>query len=314
MAADEGKQRIREETDVPTESMTNNDIWTVQRILGWTIGYLREHGSASPRLDAEVLLAHARECERIQLYTQYDQTVTDEQRAVMRDLVRRRASAEPVAYLVGHREFFSLDFAITPDVFIPRPDTEVLVMAALDAAKSFDAPRILDLCTGTACVPIALAKNRPQARLTAVEFSAEAYEVATRNVATHGFGERIRLIFGDLFEPISEADQFDMIVSNPPYIPCAEIPELQPDVRDHEPHIALDGGEDGLDVIRRLISQAPDYLVSGGWLMFELSPEQASTAQGLMDSAGYDDIGVRNDLSGSPRVVVGRSGPMSNSS
>lgn len=288
-----------------TESPTGGEDWTIRRVLDWTINYLKERGSENPRLDAEVLLAHARNCQRIQLYTQFDEPLTEEQRSRMRELVKRRAAAEPVAYLVGHREFFSLDFLVQPGVFIPRPDTEVLVAAALDLLKPQQAPRVLELCTGSGCIPIALAKNHPRVEIVTVEQNPIPYAVARQNIERHQLQQRIELLQGDLFAPLPEGARFDMIVSNPPYVPADELPELQADVRDHEPAAALDGGPDGLDVIRRIIATAPSYLNPGGWLLFELDPAQSTAAQELLAAAGFTQISTQPDLSGQPRIVVG---------
>ena len=292
-------------TDGTPVGEAQQDAWTVRKVLDWTIGYLKEHGSESPRLEAEVLLAHARGCQRIQIYTQYDQVLTDQQRGVMRELVKRRASREPVAYLVGHREFFSLDFLVTKDVFIPRPDTETLVMSAIDAAKEWSQPAILDLCTGSGCVAISLAVNLPKARVTAVELHPATARVTRQNIEKHKVTERVALLEGDLFAPVERGAHFDLIVSNPPYVTSGEIPGLDPDVR-HEPHRALDGGEDGLDIIRTIIRQAPGYLSPGGWLMLELSPEQASAAIELLVTRGFVEAAADKDLSGQARVVKGR--------
>lgn len=286
--------------------MSSEEPWTVKRILDWTIQFLKEKGSASPRLDAEVLLAHARKCQRIQLYTQFDQPLTDDQRTTMRGLVKRRAAAEPVAYLVGHKEFFSLDFLTPPGVLIPRPDTEVLVMAALDVLKGSNLTRGLDLCTGTGCVAIAIAKNHPRIQFTAVELSPQALEVARSNVARHQLDARINVLEGDLFAPVPAGERFDLIVSNPPYVASGEIAELASDIREHEPHLALDGGADGLDVIRRIVRESPQRLASGGWLMFELSPEQAPAAIEIMQEGRFTSVAARNDLSGQARVIVGK--------
>ncbi len=289
--------------------MSNAETWTVRRILDWTIDYLKQNGSESPRLDAEVLLAHARGCQRIQLYTQYNEPLTEQQRSVMRGLVKRRATAEPVAYLVGHREFFSLDFIVNAHVLIPRPDTEILVINALDACKGIEAPQIVDLCTGSGCVAIALAKNHLKAKITAVDISPEACEVASQNIKKHQVEERVRLLTGDMFSPLPKNVRFDLIVSNPPYIPNAEVSELQADVQKHEPHLALAGGEDGLDFVRKLINDSPIHLNSGGWLMFEISPEQAMVCSELLKAAGYVDVSIKNDLSGQARVVCGKVKP-----
>ncbi|GDY08098.1 MAG: peptide chain release factor N(5)-glutamine methyltransferase [Planctomycetota bacterium] len=280
------------------------DVWTVKRILDWTIPHLKSQGSESPRLDAEILLAHARGCLRIQLYTNYDQPLTDPQRVTMRDLVKRRAAAEPVAYLVGHREFFGLDFRVTKDVLIPRPDTETLVVDAIEILKPQAAPRVLDVGTGSGCIAISLAVNCPNAEVTAIDLSQAALNIARANAETHSVAGRIRWLCGDLFAPLTTDTQFDLIASNPPYIASAEIETLAADVRLHEPRSALDGGPDGLDVIRRLIAGAPQYLVPQGKLLIEISGEQADAVTQLLAANGrYDDIAVLKDLAKQPRVV-----------
>ncbi|WP_437188183.1 peptide chain release factor N(5)-glutamine methyltransferase [Planctomicrobium sp. SH668] len=284
---------------------TADEPWTVKRILDWTVKFLTEKGSDTPRLDAEILLSHARKCKRIQLYTQFDQLLTDDERTTMRGLVKRRAAAEPVAYLVGHREFFSLNFQVRPGVFIPRPDTEILVMAALEKLKERPEPTLLELCSGSGCIPITIAKNHPKVQVTTVEISPETIEVTRANIQQHQVESRVNSLEGDLFGPVPEGSRFDLIVSNPPYVQRGEIAELAPDIRDHEPHLALDGGPDGLDVIRILVQESPQWLKPGGWLMFELSPEQAADAVKLLNDAGYTKAGVKNDLSGQARVVLG---------
>lgn len=283
---------------------TAGDAWTVRRILEWTVPHLKSHGSESPRLDAEILLAHARGCPRIQLYTNYDEPLTDAQRATMRDLVKRRAAAEPVAYLVGHREFFGLDFQVTKDVLIPRPDTETLIVEAIETLKPQAAPRVLDIGTGSGCIAISLAVNCPSAIVTAIDLSPAALDIARANAEKHNAGDRIRWMCGDLFAPLAADEQFELIASNPPYIASAEIETLAADVRLHEPRSALDGGPDGLDVIRRLIADAPRYLASQGKLLVEISGEQADAVTELLTANGsYDDIAVLRDLAKQPRVV-----------
>ena len=282
----------------------SSDAWTVRRILEWTIPHLKKHGSESARLDAEILLAQVRGCPRIQLYTNYDSPLTDEQRAAMRDLVQRRVAHEPVAYLVGHREFFSLDFRVTRDVLIPRPDTETLVVAAIEWLKGRDAPRVLDIGTGSGCIAITLAVNCPAATITAIDVSPAALAIAQDNAEKHKVVGRIRFEAGDLFGPLADAEQFDLIVSNPPYISSTEIETLMPDVRLHEPLTALDGGPDGLKVIRRLVADAPRHLVPGGLLLFEIDSEQADSAtQWLAADGRYEDVTLLKDLAKKPRVV-----------
>ncbi len=288
-----------ESTPSPT-----TDVWTVRRILDWTIPHLKKHGSESPRLDAEILLAHARSCQRIQLYTQFDSPLTDEQRAMMRDLVKRRSAAEPVAYLVGHREFFGLDFRVTSDVLVPRPDTETLIVEAIERLKSQSQPRVLDVGTGSGCIAITLALNCRQAQVSAIDLSAAALAIAQQNAQKHSVADRIRFLHGDLFAPLAGDEPFDLIASNPPYIASAEIETLQPDVRLHEPRSALDGGADGLDVIRRLVAEASGHLAPAGCLLIEIACEQADAVTQLLAANGnYAEIAVLKDLSKQPRVV-----------
>ncbi|MBI1312931.1 peptide chain release factor N(5)-glutamine methyltransferase [bacterium] len=283
------------------------EVWTVKRVLDWTIGHLRKHGCESARLDAEILLAHSRCCQRIQLYTQYDAPLTPEERSKMRDLVKRRAGHEPVAYLVGFREFFGLDFEVEPGVLIPRPDTETLVVRALELAREIAAPRILDLCTGSGCVAAAIAENCRNAVVTAVELDDQAFAIASRNLAKHELADRVTLLQGDLFEPLPDGELFDLIVSNPPYVTTAELDTLPPDVRLHEPHRALDGGVDGLDIVRRIIAEGHSRLKSGGALLLEIGSEQAATVEELFAQAGaFEPAIVEKDLAGHCRVVWAR--------
>ncbi len=287
-----------------TSPNPTSDAWTVRRILDWTIPHLKKHGSESARLDAEILLAQVRGCPRIQLYTNYDSPLTDEQRAAMRDLVQRRVAHEPVAYLVGHREFFSLDFRVTRDVLIPRPDTETLVVEAIEWLKSQNSLRVLDVGTGSGCIAITLAVNCPVATITAIDVSPAALAIARDNAEKHKVAGRIRFEAGDLFDPLADGEQFDLIVSNPPYISSAEIETLMPDVRLHEPLTALDGGTDGLNVIRRLLADAPRHLVPGGLLLFEIDSQQADFATQLLAADGrYEDVTLLKDLAKNPRVV-----------
>jgi len=287
-------------------STTSTDQpWTVGRVIDWTTGHLKKHGSETPRLDAEILLAHARGCQRIQLYTNYDEVLDDATRAVMRGLVTRRAQAEPVAYLVGHREFYGLDFRVTSDVLIPRPDTETLVLELISLASKQDQPRILELGAGSGCIVIAAAVNLPQGEFTAVDISPAALEIARANAEAHDVSSRITFGEGDLFEALADESQYDFIVSNPPYIPDGEIAGLEPDVRDHEPHLALAGGEDGLDVIRRILDGAGARLKSGGFLLLEIGEEQGNVLPELIAARGdYETCRIVTDLAQRPRVAV----------
>jgi len=284
-----------------------SDEWTVRRIIDWTTAHLKKYGSETPRLDTEILLAHARGCRRIDLYTRFDDLLNERERAAMRDLVRRRAQSEPVAYLVGHREFFALDFHVTPAVLIPRPDTETLVLELLDAAKPLAAPRILDVGTGSGCIAVAAAVNNRSAQITATDLSEAALAVARENAQSHQVLDRIRFLRGNLFEPCGQEGPFDVVASNPPYIADREKETLQNDVRRYEPHAALFSGPTGLEILFQIIDEAVSHLTASGALMLEISPEQAAAVAERMESTGhYEAIRVVKDLAGQARVVVSR--------
>lgn len=266
----------------PAPAAVSSDPWTIQRILSWTTEHLRKHGFDSPRLESEILLAHAQKCPRIQLYANYHTVVSEETRAQMRELVKRRVRREPVAYLVGHKEFYSLEFAVEPGVFIPRPETETLINQGLEKLTPVERPHILELCTGSGCIAVTLAKRLPKARVIAVEKNPIPLRVSRSNAEKHQVDDRVQILEGDLFAPVpTDGPRFDLIVSNPPYIRSDEIPGLVADVREHEPHAALDGGTDGLDMIRVIIAQAPKYLKPGGWLMLEMDPAQIEATHGI---------------------------------
>ena len=290
----------------PIEKPTD-EVWTVGKIIDWTTGHLRKHGSDTPRLEAEILLAHARRCPRIQLYVKYSESLTEEERRVMRDLVRRRAQFEPVAYLVGHREFFGLEFRVTPDVLIPRPETETLVLEAVTLAKQHPGARILDVGTGSGCIAVSVAVNVPDAVVTATDLHPRALEVARDNAARLGVAERIRFLDGDLLAPVPAGEQFEIIVSNPPYVADGEMETLPADVRLHEPAHALRAGPQGLDVITRLIAAAPAHLVPGGTLLVEIAPEQAPAVRSLIEkSVAFASLRTINDSFGKERVIAAR--------
>ncbi len=276
----------------------------MQKVLDWSIGYLTEHGSDSPRLDAEILLAHSCGWQRIQLYTNYAQPLTPAQRARMRELIQRRAQAEPVAYLVGFREFFGLDFEVNSAVLIPRPDTETLVRTALDLLKDRDNPNVLDIGTGSGCIAISLAVNCPKATITAVDISPEALVIARANAEKHGVLDRVTFVDSDVFGNIQNR-KYHLIASNPPYIRTDELAGLGADVRDHEPTGALVGGEDGLDIVRRIVSDAPQHLIEHGHLVLEIDGQQAETVADLLRSNNYKNVGIEKDLGGIQRVVYG---------
>src|SRR5688572_7707507 len=222
---------------------TSEEPWTVGRLLNWTVEFLGKHGAENPRLDAEVLLAHARGCRRIDLYATFGEPASEETRTAFRELVKRRAAGTPVAYLVGHREFYSLDFEVTPDVLIPRPETEHLVIALLDHVKQRPKTgaslEIADIGTGSGAIAVCAAKYLPQSHVMAIDISPAALAVAKRNAERHGAADRIEFIESSLFASVPAERQFDYIVSNPPYVSTAEMAELAKDVREHEPQSAL---------------------------------------------------------------------------
>lgn len=284
------------------------DVWTVGRIIDWTTGHLKKHGSDTPRLDTEILLAHVRKCPRIQLYVQYNEPLSPDERTLMRELVQRRAKSEPVAYLVGRREFYGLDFRVTPDVLVPRPETETLVMELLTAAKGRPNLRILDVGTGSGCIAITAAVHLKDASITAIDLYPAALAVARGNAQRHNVTDRIRFLEGDLFHPLPEGLTFDFIVSNPPYVSDSDMERLPPDVRLHEPRHALRAGPMGLDVIERLVTGAGTRLAANGLLLLEFSPEQVSAVTQLLETAAFREIRVTNDPAGLPRVSQSAAG------
>ena len=288
--------------------MSTAETWTVGRLLTWTADYLKKQNFASPRLEAELLLAEVCHCERIGLYTRYEEVIDEATRAQFRELVKKRAAGAPVAYLLGRKEFYSLSFKVTPAVLIPRPETEFAVIAALDRLKERPAtappPRVVDVGTGSGCIILTLAKHVPAALLTAIDISPAALEIARENATSLGLADRIIWLESDLLEQVPAEPQFDLIVSNPPYVSEPEFAELSPAVRDQEPYQALVGGQQGTEVIARLIPQAAARLVSGGWLIVEFSPMIAHAVCDLLAADGHWETPViTKDLAGLARIV-----------
>lgn len=280
-----------------------SETWTVLRLLNWTAEHFKQRGSDSPRLDAEVLLAHAKGCERIQLYTAFDEIVTDEVRSRFRELVRRRADGEPVAYLVGHREFFSLRFRVTPDVLIPRPETEFVVIAALDHLKHVSGP-VADVGAGSGAIAVAIARHAPQVQVTAIDNSPAALAIAAENARVHAVADRIKFIEGDLLAAIPPEPQFALIASNPPYVSENEHEALSPSVKHFEPRAALVAGPRGTEVIERLIPQAAERLLPGGLLVLELSPMIADPVMEMINrDSRFEPATIGKDLAGQPRLA-----------
>jgi release factor glutamine methyltransferase len=291
-----------------TQAAGTEQSWTVGGLLEWTIKFLNEKGCEFPRLDAQVLLAHVLGCKRIDLYGQrYTEPADEDVRRRYRELIRKRIEGCPVAYLVGRKEFYKLDFEVTRDVLIPRPDSEMVVMTYLEVAKSLPSPRIIDLGTGSGNLAVAVAHQHKGARVVATDISPAALVVAARNAAKHGVAERIQFVCGDLFAPVPVGERFDFVLSNPPYIPRDEIPKLEPGVRDYEPHRALDGGPDGYEVLERLAAQTLDFLTPGGYLIIEIgAPQEQEARRRIAAYAGYELAPTIHDYSGHPRVLKAR--------
>jgi len=282
-----------------------SDEWTVGRLLTWTTEWLAGRGSDSPRLDAEVLLAFVRGCPRIALYTAFDVPVGEEERGRFRGLVKRRGEGEPVAYLVGSREFFSLSFAVTPAVLVPRPETEGLVVRLLDLCREPLADgvrmKVVDVGTGSGAIAVTLAKHLPHVDVVATDISSAALEVARGNAVRHGVADRIAFVECDLVDDSRAIGPWHAIVSNPPYVREDEFASLPRDVRLHEPRGALVSGPTGVEVIDRLAAVAAERLVPGGWLVVEVGP--AAAAEAALDRPGLRLGPTLKDLAGLPRIV-----------
>jgi release factor glutamine methyltransferase len=285
--------------------------WTVRKLLEWTPGFFAKKGVDQPRLAAELLLSHVLNVARIQLYTGYDRVVGEAQLAQFRDLVKRAGEQEPIAYLTGKAHFFSLEFSVNRDVLIPRPDTETLVENVLQTVRhsaGLEAPRVLDLCAGSGCVAAAIAKNLKASIVVAIDISPAAAAVAKTNIEQLGLSDRVMIEIGDLFDPIKtmvDARPFDLIVANPPYIPSEQLPGLDKSVRDYEPMLALDGGPDGLDIHRRILTKAPDHLLPGGRVFLEIAFDQGNAAREM--AGGFDafvDPRILKDFGGRDRVLA----------
>ncbi|HTU23964.1 MAG TPA: peptide chain release factor N(5)-glutamine methyltransferase [Pirellulales bacterium] len=291
-------------------SQPSSETWTIGRLLSWTADYLKTHGAASPRLDAEVLLAMAAGCSRIDLYTRFDEPAPDALRTGFRELVKRRAEGTPVAYLVGRREFYSLPFRVTPDVLIPRPETEFLVVALLDRLRPRAAAgpvSVVDVGTGSGVIAICAAKYVPGARVTAIDVSSAALAVARENAEALKVAERIEWVEGDLLAGVPAKGRFDFVVSNPPYVSEAEWESLARDVKQFEPRGALVAGPQGTEVIERLAAQARERLNPAGMLLIEISPMLEQPVRTLLEAGGCWQLEPTiKDLAGHARVVVAK--------
>jgi release factor glutamine methyltransferase len=282
--------------------------WTVGRVVSWAADDFRRRGIESPRFEAELLLAHALEIDRMRVIIEATRPLSDGELARYRELIRRRRAGEPVAYIRGQKEFYGRVFHIDKRVLVPRPDTEILVETALrrTTASSMGA-RYLDLCTGSGCVAVSLARERPTCKVFAVDLSPEALAVAGENALRLGSVFQMAFLLGDLFGPLTAVPElrFELITANPPYITNSDFATLPADVRVFEPRMALTGGPDGLDVMRRVVGGARARLRSGGVLAVEMGAGQAESVKALFMDAGFADIAVDKDYGGHERVVSG---------
>ena len=271
--------------------------------MNWTGQYFRDKGLDSPRLDAEVLLSSVLKKDRIFLYVHFDEPLMAEELAAYKALIKRRVAREPVAYILGHREFMKLDFKVDRSVLVPRPDTEILVQAVLDRLPE-GGQRVADIGTGSGAIAISLAYYRPELRVTATDISAAALAVAGENAAALGVAERVEFAEGNLLEPLT--GKYAAVVSNPPYVSKADMEALMPEVKNWEPHGALYGGPDGLDFYRQLTKESGNYLEPGGLIALEVGLGEAALAAGMLEENGFSEIEIKRDYAGIERVVMGR--------
>ncbi len=283
--------------------------WTISKVLDWASDYFKRHNIEWPHLEAEILLAHALGLKRIELYTDHERILTEEELSRFKELIQRRSQHEPIAYITGTQPFLSLDFYVDRSVLIPRPETEQLVEIAIDSLKrpSSPVPRptVFDIGTGCGAIAISLAKFIPDVKVTGIDSSVQALKIAQRNADHHKVSNKCQFIQGNMFEPLKE--KATMIISNPPYIPTDEIATLESDVKDWEPREALDGGKDGLDYIREIIKEAPNHLSTQppkGLLLIEIGEDQGEQVRQLAESSGeYEGIVIIKDLYGKDRIL-----------
>ena len=281
------------------------ETWTVRSLLQWAREWLGKKGVENPRLDAELLLARALGCDRLRLYIDTDKPLTAEELSRFKPLIQRRGAREPVAYILGTKEFYGRAFDVAPGVFIPRPETELLVRLVLDHVPADREVRVADLCSGSGAVGISIAAERPRARVDLVELAEDAAAGARQNAEKHAPG-RVRVFCGDLFAAFPEPARYEAIAANPPYIPASDERRLAPDILDHEPRLALFGGEDGLAVTRRIVAGLGQWLAPGGLFVTEIDPSQGQAVAQLLRDAGMEDVRVQRDLAGDDRHVLGK--------
>ena len=306
------------------------ETWTIQKLLTWITDYFTDKRIDAPRLSAELLLSHVLSLKRIELYTQFDKRVDQQQLRILHALTKRAGQNEPVAYLIGKTEFYSMELDITPDCLIPRPETELLVERAIEFLRRRVAERgvmesaleegqacdgcggptqfVCDLCTGSGCIAVAIAANLGEAQIIATDICDSALEVAAANLEKHRLKDRVRLLHGDLFDPLIgqlDTTEFDLIVCNPPYVSGPDFEALDKKVKDYEPKIALFAGTDGLDVYRRIIEAVDTFLRPGAALMLEIGYAQGPAVRELIEQAGvFAQIRIEKDIHDKDRIVT----------
>lgn len=279
--------------------------WTIGSVLDWSTDYLTQKGADQARLDAELLLAAALDQDRLYLYLNKQQPLAAEELAAYKKLIQRRAGREPVAYILGRRGFWKNDFLVGPGCLIPRPETELLVETALPRLPEETGSRLLELGVGSGAVILSLLRERPDATAVGVDLSPQALGWARLNAEKMNLADRLELVEGDLFEPVS-GREFDLIVTNPPYVAEGDYPGLAPEITDYEPLTALTSGPEGLDCLRRIAAQGRDFLAPGGWLLTEIGEDQGRAVGGLFQAAGWTEARILPDLAGLDRVVEAR--------
>lgn len=280
--------------------------WTIRRVVKWSADDFAARGIDSARLDAELIVAHALGIDRVRLYMDLDRPLVDAELAKIRELVTRRRKREPIAYIVGRREFYGRMFAVSPAVLVPRPETETLIERALEILDADATGPALDLGTGSGCIAVTLAAERTSLEVDATDLSDAALAVAERNASSLGVADRVRFHRGDLFGALGGPREYALIACNPPYVAETERPSLAPEIVQHEPAMAVFGGHDGLDVLRRLCAECPRWLAPGGAILVEIGLEQGRSVADLLERAGLEGVRVHADLGGHDRVVEGR--------
>ncbi len=286
--------------------MGGREPWTVRRVVAWMAEDLAARGVDSARLDAELIVAKALDCDRVRLYMDLDRPLVDAELSAIRELLRRRRAREPMAYLLGYREFYGRRFTVDRRVLVPRPETELLVERALLHLRGEGRPaepHVVDVGTGSGAIAVTLAAEHAGLQVDAVDLSEEALQVARANAERHEVHERVRFHVGDLLAPLPAGRRYDLIVANLPYVAEADLDGLQPEVAQWEPRLALSGGPDGLDLVRRLLEQLPGRLRSGGWVLLEIGAEQGQAVHELLRAAGLRRVAVHPDLAGRPRIA-----------